>query len=280
MNCLNNWSNIGGRCFLLLLVTTLFFAGCKNKQEVTERRGILNFRNTETLVSKMQENEFKTEWLSLKLAVAFESEDASDSFKMYVRMKKDSVMWISATYYAVEVARFLVTPDSIKFMDRKDDKYYAGGIGFIKDSFNLDFNFESLQALLLGNSIGIDDSTKIRSYSKKDYYQLSSLKKGLFRRAEGRMEKGEDVSYSNWLDPVTFKIARISIFDVRTSRTMEASYSQFEELIGQLFPRKIDMKIMNAGKTTTVDIEYLKANSEGPYKLSFRIPEKYERITP
>ena len=280
MNSSNNTSIRLVRYFLVLAITLPLFAGCKGKQDVTQKRGVQNIRNTETLIAKMRENEFSPDWLSLKLAVAFETPDASDSFKMYVRMKKDSVIWVSTTYYAVEVARLMITKDSVRFMDRKDDRYYEGEVGFLSDSFNLDFNFYSLQALLLGNSIGIDDSTKIRSYSKNNQYQLSSVKKRQLRKAEERGMKDEEVAYSNWLNPATFKVERVSVFDLRTSRSMEINYSNFDELEGQLFPQKLDLMLAKSGESTSVTIDYQKVNNEGPYKLSFRIPEKYERINP
>lgn len=262
---------------MFLFVTLLFFSACNKKTDVGQRT--LRARSTSFLVEQLKENEFKTDWLSLKADISFKTDKMSDSFKMHIRTRTDSVIWISATYYAVEVARFYITPDSVKFMDRKANQYFIGDIDYINDRFQLDLDFYSLQALIMGNSVGVDDIENLRSYQNDGLYHISSVGKRQMKMADkGKEEKiNYDYAQSTAIYPETYKVARLDIKDFKANKSLVAYYKKHANLNGQLFPELYDLKVQ-ADNNIDATVEYLKIQTEGPQKFSFTIPEKYEKI--
>lgn len=250
---------------------------CNQQKDLLQRP--LRARSTTFLVEKVKENEFKCEWLSVKAGIAFKTDKMSDSFKMHIRLKTDSVIWISATYYAVEVARFCITPDTVKFMDRKANQYFIGDIDYINQKFQLDLDFKSLQSLILGNSVGIDDTEKDKSYQNDGLYHISSVGKRQMKMADkGKEERiNYDFAYSTAIYPKTYKVARITINDFKENKSMVAMFNKHQKVEGQLFPEEMGL-IIDADQKVDATVEYLKASANKPLKFSFNIPDKYEQI--
>lgn len=259
--------------FILIL---LVFSSCHQQKELGKKTE--KGRSTSFLLEKLQENEFNCEWLSLKVGVGFKTDKLSDSFKMHVRLRKDSAIWISTTYYSVEVARFLITADTIKFMDRKANEYFIGKMDYLNEKFDLQLDFHSLQALMLGNSVGLSEDAKIKSYHSHGFYHISSLGKRKIKKLDkGKETSNDEIAYGVSLYPDNFKVAKLSIQDFVTDRSLFASFLDHTAVGEQLLPQKVKINII-ADNTIEATAEYIKIQENKPLKLSFNIPDKYEKI--
>lgn len=240
------------------------------------------------LVEQIKQNEFKTPALSIKANVAFKAEKLSDSFKMYIRMKQDSLIWISATYYKVEVARLLLTPDSVKIIDRKEKKYYLGDFQVLNVNFETDFNFYTLQDLILGNSSSLIDG-KLKMKEAKQMYVISTSKKFKDVREvkvtqiEEELlevdEKGENfnMNYSLYYNPTTYRLEKLFAKETKNNKSVFVKYSNFKEFNGQLFPHDILYNVVS-DKLLKLNISYMKVEAESDLKFPFTISEKYEKV--
>ena len=70
----------------------------------------------------LEVSESQIEVLKIKTKVDLKSTLFSQSFPANIRLKKDSVMWISVAV-GIEVGRALITQDSIFVIDRISRKY-------------------------------------------------------------------------------------------------------------------------------------------------------------
>lgn len=266
-----------------LLAIMLALGSCKSSRDSQSQRHLPN-RKTAEILDSIQVNNVSCDWLSIKYDVDFKSPTASESFKMYLRMKRDSAIWVSATYYAVEVARFLFTPDSVKYLDRRNNKYYTGDYGYIMEKFEIDANFELLQSLVLANSpeLNSDGSEKIRSSKDEGKYFLSFLRKGQFKRASRRDEhrKPMDLVVSLWVEPEHFRLGKLSVADFEAERTLTAVYNNFEPACNSMFPKSVIYSVDNSNEQLEVKTSVLKLTVDKKVSLSFTIPEKYEPLVP
>lgn len=234
------------------------------------------------LVDAIHQSDLHCNWLSVKYEIEVKMKDFDDSFKLYVRMRQDSAVWVSATYYAVEVARFLFTPDSVKYMDRRNNKFYVGDYGFISERFMIEADFESLQALILGNGGAYTSSQDERVRTAKDdgKYYLSFLRKGQLRRAIRRDElrKPMDLVVSLWVNPKDFRIAKTSVRDFADDRELIAEYSDFKPACNTSFPYSLSLVAGSPNEHINVKTSVIKLTTDKEVSLSFTIPEKYEPL--
>jgi len=266
------------------MVFGLTIGACKRSKELAADANIPNLKTEEILLS-MKDNAIDCGWISIKYDVEVKTSDFDDSFKMYIRMKQDSAIWVSATYYAVEVARFLFTPDSVMFMDRKNNQYYTGDYDYITSRFEVEASFDLLQALILANTADLLEAEvaegKIRSYRQDGSYYLSFLRKGQLRRAL-RKEDGKDVNLNIglWINPESYRMVKTSITDFSADRTLTATYMNYETACNSSFPYTTQYLAVSPNEQAEVKTSVMKFSSGKKVSLSFTIPDKYEELVP
>lgn len=269
-----------------LLFASLLLSSCKSREKITLNNGrcILDFKNARTLTSHLKEKEFKFDRLNAKLSVDAEIDSTSASFTVTLRMKRDSVIWMSLSKLGIEGARALITKDSVKFLKRPlgDDtgKFFVGDYAYISKMLNTDLDFEMLQSLLIGNSVEFyDEDEKIKPGIDNCQYTLGTIRKKKLRKV---MEKGKELkepAQSIYMIPETFKIARILFYEFGPDRSFDATYSAFEQKDStQLFPMKMNYTI-KAQKTVKIDLVYSKIVLNEEQTFPFKIPENYEAIS-
>jgi hypothetical protein len=269
----------------MALVVVMVFSGCKSNKEATADRSVPS-RKTDEILAMMKKQEFACDWVNLKYDVEIDAPEFEDSFKMYVRLKQDSAIWVSATYYAVEVARFLFLPDTVKFMDRKNNQFYIGEYDYIKDRFDVDLSFEVLESLILSNSVKLlemeAEEGKIRSSKEDGSYFLTFLRKGQLRRAlRGEGERlGVDLNIGLWVNPEGFRLEKTSIDDFESERTLTAEYTDYKEVCNSSFPYVTDYTLQTANEQVKVKTSVMKLATGKELSLSFTIPDKYEALVP
>jgi len=270
---------------LLIGFITSFVIGCKSAAKITNRIKPDNNKKTTQLLEGMQANAFQPNTVSFKASGKLNDGEKSNSFKLNIRMRPDSIIWISVTAYSYEAARILATPDSLFLINRAEKKYFKGDYAFINQRLNVDVDFHSLQAILLANSIGLDEMDKVRRSNDKDYYLLSSFRKAKLNR-KAKMKKGkekekqdkfDELVFSNWVDPETYRIARLGILDLRYNQTAVVNYSEFSEESGYQVPHQMDIAIAGK-KMVTIETELYRYEVNEALSFPFKISSKYERM--
>ncbi|UTW63685.1 DUF4292 domain-containing protein [bacterium SCSIO 12741] len=274
MNCTK--SNGRSLTWLVVISLALVFSSCKSKRD----SGVINFGNTlpkmteDELMTKVSENEVDAEYLNLKTKVYFKTPKLSDSFKMHVRMKKDSVIWVSATYYKVEVARFLMFPDSVKMIDRKNGKYYLGDYAFVQNRFKMPFDFYSFQSIILGNSFDLSKSEKTRTYSSRGQYLVSSLQTREYKTSDTTVVQHQQ-NYTIWVDPESYKVTKSRISESKTKKNFVAEFSEHQQVNDELIPHKARYFVKDE-EEMEFRMEVLKLTVNEKTSFPFNISSKYE----
>ncbi|MCW3084978.1 MAG: hypothetical protein JWP12_2344 [Bacteroidetes bacterium] len=275
------------RMMVLLLAAAIAFSSCKNQKKITLNNGkcILDFKNARTLTTNLKAKEFKFDRLNAKMNVEATIDSADNSFTINLRMKKDSVIWMTISKLGIEGARILITKDSVKFIQRAlgggNGKFFKGDYAYISKLLNTELDFEMLQSLLVGNSVEFyDDDEKIKPGVDNCQYTLGTIRKYKLRRVMGGKELKESAQ-SIYMIPETFKIARILFYDFNPDRSFDARFSDFKapdsDSTKQLFPHKMNYAI-KAQKNVTIDIDYSKVSLNEDQTFPFKIPASYEQI--
>lgn len=236
-------------------------------------------RSVDELMSNLDSSAFKAEWMNAKATVTTKQENKENSFTIHLRSHKDSVIWISVTpLLGIEAARVLITGDSIKVLDRINNKYRASTMEYINRLLQMKVNFEIVQALLTGNFFAYKkNENKFNSvYLEDKYYILSSLNKHKLKRSLEEKDPNKPVIQDCYID-TTYRITRVSVEDQKINKTLVTDYSDFRNTGGGLFPFKSTTKI-TAEKNFEISIEYSKVETGELQEFPFNIPNSYERI--
>ncbi|HVA99036.1 MAG TPA: DUF4292 domain-containing protein [Bacteroidia bacterium] len=259
----------------------LLATSCKTNKQLVEKKVSLQHESSKLLLNNLKKNEFNYDWLSAKVNVDISVDSSSNSFNISLRAKKDSVIWMSISpALGIEVARVIITKDSVKFMDRIHHTYFKGDYNYIDNLLQTELDFDMLQSMMVGNSVAFyEDETKLKSsVSKNENYVLSTIRKRKVRRVLEKNKDLKDPAEIIFLEPIIYKISRIVIKDFDMNRTFDANFNDFEKQDSLLFPRKANFDI-KAEKHITISLYYSRVNTnEKNMDVPFFIPQKYEQI--
>ncbi len=266
--------------FIVLL--NFFFISCKHQQKIALHTGkcILDPRSARALTTNLKSNEFHFDRLNAKFSAETTIDSSFNSFTISLRIKKDSIIWMSISKLGIEGARVLITKDSVKFFNRLSNNYFKGDFIFINKLLNIPVDFDMLQSLLVGNSLPFyNEDDKIKSGVDHCQYTLGTIRKYKLRRVIGKGKELDDAVQSIYMMPRTFKISRLLFYDFNPNRSLDASFIDYTQIDStQLFPLKINYTI-KAQKNITIDIRYTKPRLNEEQSFPFKIPENYEQIS-
>lgn len=110
---------------------------------------------------------FKT--LSIKAKADLNINNNNNDVNMNIRIRNNEAIWVSVTAMAgLEVARALITADSVKVLNRMDNIYLKKPFSYIYEFTNERITFQTLQSVLLGNAMSefINESTQLKMKTK------------------------------------------------------------------------------------------------------------------
>ncbi len=279
----------------LFLLQSLTACKSKKKIQITEvkpetpidsvGRCKMDFKNAKALSALLHSHEFQYDWMYAKANVEYregEGEQAKEeSFDIKVRVKKDSAILISIQALSlVDVAKVLITKDSVKLVDYLHRQYFKGDYHYINELLRSDLDYEVIQALLFGNSAEFyDDEQKLKPVTDRQncLYRLSTERKRRLRKIEQGDITPKQSLQTLTLDPNSFKIINNEFIDVATNRFFEVKYDKFNMPDSIYAPHAVDIEI-RAEKKVKAKIEYVRMEKNVPQKVSLTIPSKYDPI--
>lgn len=276
----------------VILLFTLH--ACKNKRKTQKTEPVvavvedtivgkcrLDYKSSKTLSRLVKENEFNFEWLNAKANVESLVEDREEQFDIKVAIRKDSAMLISIHYLlGLQVAKVLITKDSVKFVNYIDKTYFKGDFVYINNLLAADLDFDLLQAVMFGNSAEFqDEESKLRPVTDRQncHYLLSTVRKRRLRKIQTGSADLTDALQILTLNPEDFKIIRTEFIEPATNRQFIANYSKFTLKDSVFAPYHVDIDIV-AQKKASIKIDYVRIEKNVPQKLTLNIPAKYDPI--
>jgi len=272
--------------YFFLIVLALFFVGCKPAKQLAVQKEIPpqviipKEINTDSIFDKMSKSQFRYDWLSAKFSADYEIDNNNTSFSGQIRIRKDSLIWISISKFSIDLVRLLITQDSVQFVNWTDNSYFKTDFNYINRFINNAVDFDMLQAFFVGNDFKYYENDKFKTNFDGDQYHLSTVNRHKLKKyIKNDNDKLKILVQSILIDPVTFKINELSVKEVKANNKLKATYSDYENIKGQLFPRKLSV-LISAEKEIKINIDFSRIIIDEPLNFPFKIPGSYERMIP
>jgi len=261
---------------LMLFMAAAIVAGCTTKRKAISQP--LKEQGPEYLFEQLKKNELKYSTLTAKFNVEAEMNNENTSFSGNMYIIRDSVIWLSISKFGLEAARFYITPDSAKMLNRLNNTYFIGDFSYVCQLFNVDFDYDILQSLIVGNDFSYYDNDVFKASIDNKYYKLSTVgRRKLKKFVKAENEEQRVLIQDIWLDPETFKIAKISMKEIKQeNRKFDSFYSGFDFIDEQRFPFEVRCEI-NDEKRIVVNISFSKVVLNQPGSIPFKVPSTYTR---
>jgi len=186
-----------------------------------------------------------------------------------VRVRRDSIIWVSAGLAGIEGVRAVLTRDSVRVLNRLDKTYFSGGYDYLSKLLNVPVSFAQMQALLLGDYLpapaGSTPTVAVEEGGRQRvrYPQAGVVVERLLQSGTGRVQQ-------------------LRVSDAATQRNLTVDYTDFRPLDQQAnlpFAHAVFVQAqqLRAGVVTAA-INYSKVNV-GRERLAFplSVPKGYKR---
>ena len=207
--------------------------------------------------------EFNT--FSAKIKVDLEGKDGKKSdFNAFLRLQKDSVLWVSINVaLGVEAFRILITPDSVKILNKIDKVIQLRSVQSLQEITHLPFTFSELQNVIIGNAVFLDSN--ILSYNSND----KSISLFSVTQAFKHMLTITNGSY-------LLMNSKLDDIDISRSRTCLVLYDNYQPVNDRFFPA---FRQITVSEKTRLDIkmDYKQYEFNGPLSFPFPMPKNYRQ---
>ena len=199
-----------------------------------------------------------------KIDLDYEESDGKKlNVNAQVRIKRDSVIWLSLTaIFGIEGVRACITPDSVKLMNKQDKTYLVRPISYLQELTSLPLDLRSLQDLLVGNPVFLDSN--FQQYSRGSGLISLQGNNNLFRKLLTIGESDKLMS--------SYKLDDLNASRPRTSYL---TYGDYENKLGAWFARRRTVQVSEK-KIFLVKLNYKQYAFNETLSFPFVVPKNYK----
>ena len=241
----------------ILLFASLIFLFTSCKKDLFQ----LNYSDKKRL--KIEELNF--EYLQAKSKIKYDDGIQNFNANATIRIRQDSLIWISISSTGVEAIRSIIQKDSIFVIDRINKEYREFSFDSLQRAYNIPIDYHMVQSVLIGNLI------KTRKNNDKvlkddDFFILK--------------QNSGNLTIDNFVNKKTMKIERVKVRETPSESNMEIKYEDFQMTNEILIPYKNSVFLTynrnNSELVSHLNINFSRvAINEKKIKFPFNVPNRY-----
>lgn len=256
---------------ILWICSVLLFVSCKSGRLTVD--GKPSLKKSKALIENIEANCFKGDYIRLKGKGSYNDGYSDQGFKVDLRIKKDSIIWLELAdpFVGIKAARGFITQDSVIFINKIQNTYTAGSLDQISKEINAKLDFELLQNAILGQTL--------RKINQKENHQMSILEKayGLYYlpKNDPLFSFGQPNYYFE-IEPNQYQIMQQTATD--GGNRFFAQYSDYKELRKKTYlPTKVQVEIA-FNNHLKLQLQFNTVEIDEQLKFPLKISSKYQRI--
>lgn len=246
------------RALILLLVLPLLFQACSKK--------IVPLA-TDELSKTLAIQEIDFEYFHGKARLNYNDGKKEREVKANIRVRKDSVIWMTFSIIGLQGGKALINHDSITIVSTVDKEYFVFDYAELSRRFNFNIDYHVIQSAFLGNLIlprSPEDEVK-----RLPTYDLLTQRKG-------------SVTIQNYINATLSKIEKVELTEEDTKNAITLNYTNFQVVENKIFPYNgvinLNYKTPSGVLNNVITFEYNKAEvGDRELRFPFNIPRKYDR---
>src|SRR5688572_21289106 len=187
--------------------------------------------------------------------------------KANIRIRKDSVIWMTFSVIGVQGGKALINKDSITIVNNVDNEYFQFDYAELSKRYNFEINYHVIQSAMLGNLI-IPRQESDQVLQETAFFILK--------------QQANNISVDNFISLASKKLEKVELKESNSANSLIINYSNFQPMGAKLFPYNgtinLFYKTIAGLLNTTIIFEYNKAEvGDKELKFPFNIPKKYVR---
>jgi hypothetical protein len=211
--------------------------------------------------------EIDFEYMHGKARMVLRDANKEREVKANIRIRKDSIIWMTFSVIGVQGGKALINKDSITIVNNVDNEYFQFDYAELSQRYNFQINYDVIQAAMLGNLI-IPRKESDQVLQETAFFILK--------------QQANNISVDNYINLASKKLEKVELKESNSANSLVVNYSNFQPIGSKLFPYNgtinLFYKTIAGLLNTTIIFEYNKAEvGDKELKFPFNIPKKYVR---
>jgi hypothetical protein len=243
---------------------------CKSKKAVVATTPVVKAApivsdKKEANVKLLRSKNINFNTLSMKGKANLRLPGNENTVTVNVRMQRDQKIWMSITaLLGIEVARAVITPDSIMVLNKLQNTYVRQPFSYIYRYTSRQVTFKMLQDVLTGNTINtLFNPTSILGQNEQGLWNLKGN--------EGTL--GFNLNFNALQKP-----GQLNLNDSKAAQALKVNYGHYQKVNEFMMPAQIAINSMSGNKRVDIDFEFSKIESNVQVDFPFKVPKSYELI--
>lgn len=252
----------------LVLLGILTIVGCKAKKLVSVQKQPDSAAAVKPLtISKDKLDAIRAQQLNFttfsgKAKAQLTINNSSNNVSLNIRINRGQKIWVSITAIAgIEVARALITPDSILAVNKLQGLYVRRPFSYIYKYASDKLDYSSVEALLVGNAIPQLLNENLQMKTDTANINLS----GALDELVYNMVLGTDM-----------RVKETDLSNQSLAQSMQVNNAQPMPVLDKTIPSQIDINSVEGVKKIKISLHYNKVDLDKPLEYPFSIPDGYE----
>jgi len=253
-------SKIAAICLVVVAAT-----GCKARKmvtaPVTTAPPVVVDNTKANTIAMIKSRQLVFNTFSGKAGAELNIDNDNNNVTMNIRIDHGKRIWVSITaLLSFEVARALITPDSIKIINKLQGVYIKKPFSYVHNYAGKQVNYTTVESLLTGNAVPELLSVEADVQKVDNSITLS-----------GTMQQ---LLYKLIFNP-EMKVSQLNLSNNEQQQSMQVTNSNFVLVEGRTLPSQINIGSNLKGKKISVKLEYSKVELDRALEYPFNIPETY-----
>lgn len=262
---------------MILLCGALALAGCKAKKQIIVNREPVAVTqpvpttvkaaptvNAKLVAIQQKQATFNTFNGKAKARLVIDNDD--NDVTLNIRIDRDKKIWVSVVaqvILSIEVARVMITPDSIIIVNKLQGVYTKKPFSYVYQYAGNQVSFKSLQALLIGNAMPelLNDRAEVSTDG------ANTIIAGLLQDLNYKLTIGAD-----------YKVSQTNLANNLAALTLQVNNSAFINADGRIIPSQIDIVSQAGAKKINISLHYNTAEFDKVLEYPFSIPDRYTPV--
>mgnify|MGYP000853725785 CR=1 FL=1 len=258
----------------LLLISVLSIVGCKRQKISKISDSLSNSKGNFYTVSAIPDSIHQPltfHYLSTRSKISIRSKNQNiDNASVSFRIKKDSIIWMSANVMGVEVLRGIFSREGLNILDRFNKVYIQESYGSLAAKLGFPLDYPLLESFFLA---------EIPLYDGQRYEISPDSSFALVKQSDNYL------SIYNLVDKKNGKTKRMEAIDLKTGNHAKSDYDRFNGEDEELFPETIHLELTlksrqnpEIDERVTISVVHSAVNfSDSTMTFPFQVPNNFKK---
>ncbi|MBL0309561.1 MAG: DUF4292 domain-containing protein [Bacteroidetes bacterium] len=200
--------------------------------------------DADTLIARIAATQFDYQTLSARAKVSWSDGDERTSFQTGIRMKKDSLVWMSLSTAGIEGVRLLIGRDSMRVLNNFSGDMTTHDLSYLQFWLPFPVNFNQLQQFIAGQRMSIGEKAAL--VTEQDSFWVLHTESNNMRETV-------------WVDKQEYTLRKILLKDKLLNQDMEIIFEAYAALNEKPFSYRRLMTIHHGAAVMQMSIEISRA---------------------